>query len=102
MQATAATVNTCGGIGAADCDCPAVVAVPCRDPVAPPDLTGNAPVFDVSHPFEVGIFPTLGNEPNPAVFHDLNRRPGERPGFNKPLRRKIGLNHGPATVALAK
>src|SRR6185437_3829457 len=46
----------------------AVPVIPCRDAMSPPELAADAPVFDVAHPFEVGLGPVLRHEPRaPAL-----------------------------------
>src|SRR5882757_7715108 len=50
-----------GGV-AGDGDSPAGLAVPGGDAVAPPELTGDAPVVDVVHPLEVDFFVHLRRE----------------------------------------
>ena len=44
-----------------DHDLPALAAVVGRNPVSPPELTGNAPVSDIIRPVKIGLFHTGRN-----------------------------------------
>ena len=46
----------------------AVVTVVSRDPVSPPELSGNTPVLDVIRPVEINLIKSFGNEFCLAVF----------------------------------
>jgi hypothetical protein len=72
------------GFVAADVDLARLV-VPGRNAVAPPQLTADAPVLDVTHPGEVHVFVLLGHELDAAVFHGGNGRLGQRLGGHVPL-----------------
>ncbi len=61
------------------------LVVPGRNPVAPPQLTADAPVLDVAHPREVHVFVLLGHELDATVFNGSNRRLGQRLGRYVPL-----------------
>ena len=50
----------------------AVVAVPCRDLMAPPQLTADAPVAGVLHPVQIVLGEALGHELDLALFHALD------------------------------
>ena len=63
----------------------AVVTKPCRDPVAPPELTRNAPWLDVVHPVVIGLLPVLGHEPGLALFHGRDGWLGHGLGIDIPL-----------------
>ena len=63
----------------------AVRAVPGRDAMAPPLLAADAPVLDVAHPSEVGVFILLGDELNPALPHGLDGRLRQRGNAHEPL-----------------
>ena len=65
----------------------------------PPDLPGDAPVFDVSHPSEIIVDPAFRNEPDPSLQHGLDRRLGQRLDLDEPLRGQVRLDHGLAPVA---
>ena len=77
----------------------AVLVVPGWNPVAPPELPGNAPVLDVAHPLEVGVFPVPGHELDAAVFHRLDRRLGQRLDLHVPLVGEVGLDDLAGAVA---
>ena len=55
----------------------AILAIPGRNPVSPPQLARNAPVVDVREPVVVGGRPVLGEEADTAGSHGLQRRPGD-------------------------
>ena len=59
----------------------AVVAVPNRNSVSPPELAADAPVADILHPVEIVLIETLRNEADFTIFHSLNS------GFRKLLHR---------------
>src|SRR3990172_4320314 len=81
-------------------------AIPGRDLMAPPDLPGDAPILNLLHPAEIIVGPSLGNEPDLAVAHRLNRRMGQRMArgidADKPLRREVGFHDRPAAVTGAE
>ncbi len=60
--------------------------------MSPPQLSTNAPILNISHPCEVGVFPLLWNELDIAVFNRSNRGAGELFGVNIPLGREPGFN----------
>ena len=90
-----------GGVLLAHDDLAAVLAIPGRDAVAPPDLARDAPVADVVHPFIVGLFPLLGDDPGPALLHGIDGLFGQGFGVDEPLLRQVRLDGGLAPVALA-
>ncbi len=89
------------GIFLADNDLPAMVAVPGGDAVAPPYLTGDAPVADVIHPFIVGFLPLFGDDSGPALFHRLDGLFRQGLGVHEPLLRQVRLDDGLAPIALS-
>ena len=64
----------------------AVLGVPGRNAVAPPQLARDAPGLDVLEPVEPGLLPGLGHDPDVAVLHRLER--GRARAW--PRRRTIG------------
>ncbi|OGW70807.1 MAG: hypothetical protein A3A88_09435 [Nitrospirae bacterium RIFCSPLOWO2_01_FULL_62_17] len=68
----------------------------------PPDLPGNAPVFDVPHPAEIIIRPTFRDDADPPVLDGFDGRLCQRFDFDEPLRGQIRLDDGLAAVALPK
>src|SRR5438128_7676195 len=66
----------------------------------PPDLPRDAPVFDISHPSEVGIAPSFGNDSNPPLSHGPHRRLRQRFDIDKPLRGQVRLDHRLAAIAM--
>ena len=89
------------GIGARDGDMAAVVAVPCRDLVAPPELAGNAPVVHILHPVIIGLAEALGHELDAPVAHGLDGGLGQRLHLDEPLRARHRLDDRAAAVARA-
>ncbi len=79
----------------------ALVAVPCGNPVPPPELAADAPVADVLHPLEVDLLPPPRHEPDPPVTHRLEGRFGQRFHPQEPLGGEIGLDGhlGPLAIA---
>ncbi len=78
-----------------------VRSVPDRNPVPPPQLARDAPVADVLHPVDVQLRPAIGDEPDAAVLHDLDRplRQGLHP--HEPLRRDQRLDRRVTPFAVA-
>ena len=76
-----------------------MVAEPGRNPVAPPDLAGDAPVADIFHPVVVGVFPLFGENAGLAAFYGVQCPLGERRYFHIPLQRKVRFDDGLAAVA---
>ena len=79
----------------------AVIAVPRRDLVAPPELAGNAPVVDILHPVIIGLAEALGHELDASVTHGLDGGLGQRLHLDEPLRARHRLNDRAAAVARA-
>ena len=77
----------------------AVLVVPGRDAVAPPQLAADAPVLDVAHPLEIGVLPVVGHEADVAIFDSLDRRLGQGLGLHEPLVGQVGLQHLAGAVA---
>ena len=95
----AAAVLALAGRAAGDGDLAAVVTVPGRDAVAPPELTGDAPVLDVLHPVEVGLVVAGRDELDLAGTDDVDGRVCQRFHLDEPLLRDAGLDDGAAAVA---
>ena len=77
----------------------AVGAVPRRDLMAPPQLTGDAPVTDVLHPVRINFREALRNKLRLAVVHDAQRLFGQRLHLYKPLSGNDRLDVAVAAVA---
>ena len=86
---------------AANDDFAALLAIPGRDAVAPPNLAAHAPVADVFHPARVCVFPLLREKLNVSVFPSGERLVGHRLHFDKPLVAQIRLDDCLAAVAVA-
>ena len=78
----------------------AVVVVPCRDAVTPPQLTGDTPVLNVAHPGEVHVFVLLRHELNVAVLDRFNRRFSQHVGTYVPLIGEHRFDNDAAAVAV--
>ena len=78
----------------------AVVAVPDGDPVAPPQLAGDAPVLYVLHPVEVNFSKPFGNEARLFVQNGVYRGAGKRLHLYEPLLGYHGLYSRVAAVAV--
>ena len=63
----------------------AVVAVPCRNAVTPPKLTGNAPVADIFQPVAVDFRKSFRNEFDFAGFYSVNGRSSQTLHLHEPL-----------------
>ena len=98
MDATAA-LWAGGDVFAGNGDFAAVVAVESRDAVAPPELTGNAPVADVLHPVQIRLFKALGHEHELFVLRHFDGRLGQGLHLYKPLGRHQRLHVVMAAVA---
>ena len=79
----------------------AIGAIPHGNAVSPPKLTGNAPIPDVFHPVEVGVFVAFGVESDVAIPYCLDGRFGKRLHFYKPLLGNNWFYRCVATVATA-
>ena len=71
MDVFAMAVLTFCDVFPADGRLAAVIAVPDRDLMAPPELTADAPVVDVFQPVIIGLDETVGDELRLAVFDGL-------------------------------
>ena len=78
----------------------AILTVICRDTLPPPQLAGDTPVTDIFHPVQIDLGEMVGNNLNLAVFHNFNRRFGQRFHLYKPLRAGHRLNHGRAALTV--
>ena len=61
------------------------VTVPDRNPVAPPNLTGHAPILDIGHPLQINFGPALGRKIGLALFHHLDGLLRQRLHSHEPL-----------------
>src|SRR6266545_1178601 len=77
-----------------------VDTVECRNAVAPPELTGDAPVVDVAHPLEVRLRPYFRHEPDLARFHRANRGFRKGADLDEPLRGQVRLDDRVAALAV--
>ena len=78
----------------------AVVAVEDRNPVAPPELAGDAPILEVVHPGKVGLRPAGRMELDFPIAHDLSCTLLELVHSHEPLLGEPGLERRAAAVAV--
>ena len=98
-QVGAAALFAGGGILTTDVDVATLVAVPCGDLVAPPQLTGDAPVMDVLHPVDIGFGKALRYKLDGAILHHPDGLLGQRLHLHEPLGGDQGLHVVVAAVA---
>ena len=98
-QMGAAALFALGGVLPGDVDVAALVAVPGRDLMAPPQLAGNAPIVDVFHPVGVGLGEAFGDEFHLAVLHHPQGLLGQGLHLHEPLGGDQGLHVVVAAVA---
>ena len=84
-QMLAAAFFALGRVFPLDIDMTAFVAVPGRNLMSPPKLTGNAPIVDIFHPVDIGLGETLRHKLDGAVIDHANRLLGQRLHLHKPL-----------------
>ncbi len=78
----------------------AVVVIPGRNTVAPPELAGDTPVLNVAHPGEIHVFVLLRHELNIAVLNRFDRRFRQHVSTHVPLVGQHRFDHHAATVAV--
>ncbi|MBA7698150.1 hypothetical protein ES703_106825 [subsurface metagenome] len=91
----------CARIVLRDDNLSTVLAVPRRDPVAPPNLPRYTPVPNIVHPFIIDAFPIRRYYLCSAFFHSSDGLFSKRAYFDKPLLGKKRFDHGltPVTVS---
>ena len=77
----------------------AVLVVPRRNPVPPPQLAADAPVLDVLHPVAVGVDPVGRHEADIAALCEMQAACGQRVHLHEPLVGEIRLDRLSAAVA---
>ena len=85
LELRASAMRATGGIFLLHYYFAAIFAVPRGDTVSPPELTGNAPVFDILHPVEICLGESLRNEPYLTLAHHFYRGGGELLHTDEPL-----------------
>ena len=78
---------------------PTIGAVVGGNPMAPPQLTGDTPVFDVVHPVKVDLLKPLGDKLGFAFPHHRVGGSSQRRHLHKPLFGDHRLDGGVAAVA---
>ena len=66
--------------------------------MAPPELSGNAPVAYIVRPVKINLFHTFGNQPDLTLFHRFHGRPDQFIHLNEPLFFYHGFNGRAASV----
>ena len=85
MDMLAVALRAFRQVGAGRRDSAAVIAVPDRDTMSPPELAGNAPVMNVRQPLDVGLGETFRDELGLAGGDGFHSRAGERFHLDEPL-----------------
>ena len=98
-QVRAAALFALRRILAADVDVAALITVPRRDLMAPPELAGDAPVVDVFHPVDIDLREPLRHELDRPVLHDADGLLGQRRHLHEPLRGDDRLHVVVAAIA---
>ncbi len=78
----------------------AILAVPHRDAVAPPQLAADTPVADVLHPMEPRLLEAVGNDAHRSVADHADRLFGQRLGADEPLRADARFDDRVAALAM--
>ena len=87
-------------VGARNDHLPAIVAIPCRNPVAPPQLPRDAPIANIAHPLEIGVRPIGRHKFGTALFDCSYCFAGERFDLNEPLCRQQWFDHRMTALAM--
>ena len=85
MNMGAAALRALVGSGSCNGYLAAIVAIPCRDAVTPPELAGDAPVADILEPMEIDLFKALRDKLCLAVFNSVDSRTREGLHADEPL-----------------
>ena len=100
MDMCAAAFRANSQIGTAGAHFAAVIAVPYRNAVAPPDLTGDTPVTDVIHPAGISFGEAFRYELGTTVFNAINSSLNQRLHLNEPLGGNLRFNSMAAALAV--
>ena len=101
MDMCAAAFRADSQIGAAGAHFATVIAVPYRNAVAPPNLTGDTPVTDIIHPAGIGFGEAFRYKLSTAVFNAVHSSLNQRLHLNEPLGGNLGFNSMTAALAVA-
>ena len=101
MQMRASALRAFLRRGLLNYDLAALLAVPRRDAVAPPELARDAPVAYVLHPLIVDVRPLLGDELYLSGLHRGDARVSKRARADEPLLGEVRLHDGVAAVAVS-
>ncbi len=95
------TLGAFRGIFASDDGLAARIAIPDGNAMAPPELTRDAPVPDVVHPFVPGFDPNFGDDFDALFIDGRDGFFGEGFGADEPLPGDERLDDGLAALAFA-
>ena len=101
MQMRASALRAFLRRGLLNYDLAALLAVPRRYAVAPPELARDAPVAYVLHPLIVDVRPLLGDELYLSGLHRGDARVSKRARADEPLLGEVRLHDGVAAVAVS-
>ena len=101
MDMFAVAVLAFGDIFTADGNFAAVVAVPGRNLMAPPELAADAPVMDIFHPVIICLAEPFGDKPGFPSVDGINSCFGQRSHLDEPLFRRKRFNDSLAAGAVA-
>ncbi len=79
----------------------AILTVPHRDAMPPPQLAGYTPVADVLQPTQIDFLKSLRHKADITGLYGFNRRLRQGLHLHEPLGRNQRLNHAAATVTFA-
>jgi len=79
----------------------ALLTGPRRNLVTPPDLPGNAPVFDVVHPLVIGFLPCAGDNPGLSGVHGFDGFFSQGFCLDKPLPGQVRFDDCLTAVAMS-
>src|SRR6266571_1284333 len=96
----ALTMGTDGYVFATHRHLAAVVTVPYRDTMPPPELTRDAPVMNIFQPVQVDFVEALRHNLHQAVLHRAYCRRRERHHLDEPLLRDERLKHSITALAM--
>ncbi len=78
----------------------AIFTGPGWDTMPPPYLPGDAPVFDIVHPFKICLGPDIRYDTGGTCLDRSNRLFCQRLDLDKPLLGEIGLNGCSTSIAM--
>src|SRR4030043_442230 len=79
----------------------AILTIPYRDAVPPPQLSADTPVPDVLRPVKICLGEAFRNYGDPAVLNSLDGGFSQRLCSDEPLQADLGFNHRLATTTMS-